>query len=171
VSRLDPIRYPWAHRRARVNQPASALPSNWRRRATEHIRPFAVAPLARRLGIDPTARSAARELALRLGIDRRWIYRYRDWGLTLRQADQWAARAGVHPAEVWPIWDDLDRLRGAALRNAASEQCPAAHPYDGVDSRGYRTCSTCKRDGVRQIRAKKSAEPQVTALATDQEAS
>lgn len=140
----------------------------WSQRQLKDPRPFAVAPLARALGIRPEHTAA---LVLRLSIGRRWVRRYRDIGLTIRQADQWAARAGLHPAEVWPIWEDLDRLRGVALRNAARETCPAQHPYDGVDSRGYRTCSRCKRDGVRQLRAKKSANTQVTTLATDQEAS
>lgn len=82
----------WAERAAAVNRPLAARNAIWRKRAHEIIRPFPVAPLARRLGLDPGDTTA---LSVRLGIHRRWIRRYRAWGLTLRQADEWCARPGV----------------------------------------------------------------------------
>jgi hypothetical protein len=68
-------------------------------------RPFAVADLARRLGINP---ADTKSLHLAVGITRRWIRRYRTCGLTARQADIWACRVGLHPLDIWPHWADLD---------------------------------------------------------------
>lgn len=66
-----------------------------------HARPYDVAALARVLGINPADTHA---LATRLGIGRRWVRRYRAAGLTERQADTWATRAGLHALDVWPTW-------------------------------------------------------------------
>jgi hypothetical protein len=41
-----------------------------------------------------------------LGSDRRYIYRWLDYGLTHEQADQFAVRLGLHPVELWPNWFD-----------------------------------------------------------------
>lgn len=129
-------------------------------------RPWPLAPLARRLGI-PVGSTAV--LAVRLGRDRRTIMRYRAWGLTTRQADEWCTAVDVNPAEVWPAWTD-PTLRGVALVNAARETCRRGHPLDGVNARGERTCSTCLVDAVRRYRAKKSAKAQLMGHIT-QEAS
>lgn len=129
-------------------------------------RPFTVTALARAVGIDPAHTS---RLALRLRIDRRNIMRYRAWGLTVQQADEWAAKVGLHPAEIWPLWDELDRLRGAALTNAAKEACGHGHPLDRTDSAGDRRCSTCPAANARRYRITKKA--QVTAPMTLEQAS
>lgn len=43
-------------------------------------------------------------LAFRLGVTRRTIQRLANTGLTDRQADHYAIRAGLHPAWIWPEW-------------------------------------------------------------------
>lgn len=72
-------------------------------------RPYDVATLARALGLDPADTAG---IARRVGVGRRWVRRYRRVGLTARQADQWATRAGLWPEHVWPHWEppepDLD---------------------------------------------------------------
>lgn len=52
---------------------------------------------------DPAGLAA---LAHRLGIGHRWARRLLANGLTDRQADHLAHRAGLHPANVWPTWFD-----------------------------------------------------------------
>lgn len=155
-------RQPWAHRRTRIGLPTTSLERGWAKRTVDYERPFPVAPLARRLGISVGGPRWAAQLSDAVGVDRRWIYRYREWGLTRRQADEWATRAGVHPAEVWATWDDLDRLRGAALRNASKETCGHGHPLDAVDSRGFRFCTVCRRAqnrmNVRNLRIRRSQD-------------
>lgn len=121
------------------------------------LRPYPVADLARAIGLNPTDTQA---LSLALGVGRRWIRRYRDAGLTERQADDWACRAGIHPCDVWPRWYDL-HLHGRALINANRSTCPAHHPYDRTDTRGYRICTTCRTVARQRLRA----NTQVTALA------
>jgi len=67
-------------------------------------RPFAVADLAKVIGVAVTdTRGLTQALG---GIDRRWVRRCRDSGLTERGADAWATRCGLHPLEVWPSWPD-----------------------------------------------------------------
>lgn len=134
-------------------------------------RPWPLAPLARRLGIPEGSKTETSQLVLRLGIDRRNIKRYRRWGLTTDQADTWARRADLHPAEVWPLWRDLDRLLAApprALLNAARDNCSKGHPFDGVNARGERTCSLCLADAVRRYRAKKNGNTLVTQHITEE---
>lgn len=71
-------------------------------------RPYELSWLALALGINPTDTAA---LANTVDVGRRWIRRYRTWGLTATQADRWACRAGLHPLDVWPHWDlDTDDL-------------------------------------------------------------
>lgn len=41
------------------------------------------------------------EVAARLGVHHRQLYRWRHQGLTWAQADILAVRAGVHPSQVW----------------------------------------------------------------------
>lgn len=60
---------------------------------------FPLEPLRRAL-----ASSTMVELALRLGVDRRQVYRWAHYGLTDMQADEAAIRCGLHPAIVWPDW-------------------------------------------------------------------
>lgn len=64
-------------------------------------RPYPFEPLQRLIAA-PTAQVAA-DL---LGVPRRRLYRLRDQGLTVDQADRMAIAAGYHPAEVWPTWLD-----------------------------------------------------------------
>lgn len=42
--------------------------------------------------------------ALRLGVTRRTIHRWRHFGLSPWQADRMAVRLGSHPALIWPEW-------------------------------------------------------------------
>lgn len=62
-------------------------------------RRYPLAALERRLGTVSDA-----ETALRLGVCRRTVVRWRHAGLTDVQADQVAIRCGMHPALVWPGW-------------------------------------------------------------------
>lgn len=64
-------------------------------------RPFRLEALLEVLG-DPELR----QLALDLDVGERWLYRARDHGLTVDQADALAIRIGLHPCEVWPTWYD-----------------------------------------------------------------
>lgn len=134
--------------------------SGWPIRGTTP-RPYDVADLAHALGLDPADTHA---LATTIGIGRRWIRRYRDAGLTERQAETWALAAGLHPEEVWPRWAPL-HVAGVAATNYARTRCPAGHRYDGTDSRGFRTCSTCHADAVRRHRAKTHVRTLVTGAA------
>lgn len=43
----------------------------------------------------------------------------------------------VHPAEYKDDYPDMRLIR--------PDKCNAGHPFDGVDTRGWRTCSTCRR--------------------------
>lgn len=47
------------------------------------------------VGLDVSA------IALRLGVDRRQVYRWRESGVTVTQADELAVRLGCHPTELW----------------------------------------------------------------------
>lgn len=47
-------------------------------------------------------------LALRLGVDRRWVYRNLNRGLGGYVADAVAIRLGVHPVIIWPDWFTVD---------------------------------------------------------------
>lgn len=62
-------------------------------------RPFSIDLLEQRL----RGRCLLEEAA-DLGLHPRQIYRWRQSGLTERQADELAVRCGFHPAEVWPDW-------------------------------------------------------------------
>lgn len=46
----------------------------------------------------------AAEAAIRFGVHRRSVYRWRDDGLTTDAADRAAIAAGLHPAMVWAGW-------------------------------------------------------------------
>jgi hypothetical protein len=62
-------------------------------------RPFDFAALEQAAAVD-----GASSLARVLGVDRRYVYRFRQSGLHADQADELAVRAGFHPAELWPTW-------------------------------------------------------------------
>src|SRR5436190_2026034 len=78
------------------------------RRARRGPRPYAVADLARAMGLDPTAWNLKSRLATALSLDPSWVRRCMQdgGGLTARTADHWAARAGLHADIVWPGWWD-----------------------------------------------------------------
>lgn len=59
------------------------------------------------------------ELARMLGVDRATLHRAARPGLTVRRADMWACRLGVHPACVWPDWWHITGVE------ALAEQAPA----------------------------------------------
>lgn len=46
-----------------------------------------------------------RVLAEQIGVSRGHVHRLRREGLSERQADRFAIRAGTHPAIVWPAWE------------------------------------------------------------------
>ena len=60
------------------------------------------APLAEALGGGSLAAQAAR-----LGVHDAQVHRWRRDGLTDAMADRCAVRAGLHPAMVWPDWNDV----------------------------------------------------------------
>jgi hypothetical protein len=79
---------------------------SWTDHRLEHARqprPYQLDALAHALGIPPDATGT---IAQHLDIDRRWVRRIQRMGLTARQADHWAARAGLHADIVWPGWWD-----------------------------------------------------------------
>lgn len=123
-------------------------------------RPYRVADLAEAIGLNPGDPKLTSQLVRRLGMSRGWVLRCRTLGLTEAQADEWAIRAGIHPGDVWDRW--YDGLKGVALVNANRKTCPDGHPYDRVDSNGFRRCSACWRAQWR--RYKKSRKPLVTGL-------
>jgi hypothetical protein len=78
---------------------------------------YPLAPLAAKLHIElgenlhggqqpdaPPAGLAA--LAEIMGINHRNTRRLQTLGLTERQADHYAVRAGFHPSDIWPSWFD-----------------------------------------------------------------
>lgn len=60
-------------------------------------RPFPLEPLLEVLGRPPIA-----AVARQCKVHRRQVYRWRDEGLSLSQADHAAIAAGLHPTSVWP---------------------------------------------------------------------
>jgi hypothetical protein len=119
--------------------------------ASSTLRPFPLAPLARKLGLAPDDTAG---LSVALRIHRSSVNRYRALGLTRDQADEWACKAGFHPVEVWDLW--RSGLHGAALANASKERCPAGHPLDRRDSRGDRCCAPCPPVAAKRYRERKS---------------
>lgn len=135
-------------------------------------RPFPLQPLADTAGIelgtigahrpgDPLAGLTA--LATQLGVSVSTLKRQRASGLTDVQADRYANRLGKLPWEIWGrLWwagvegDDPEQpLAGAAATNDAKTACPAGHPYDRIDNRGARTCTTCHAHAARWYRARR----------------
>lgn len=81
--------------------------ATWTQRR-EHLgdRPYPVYALVIAMGLDPNDPQLTSRLVLALGIDRSWVRRCRQVGLSCRTADHWAARAGLHADIVWPGWWD-----------------------------------------------------------------
>lgn len=71
------------------------LPQSARRCGGERL-PFG--PLEGLLG------GCGARVALRLGVQRRQVYRWRQTGVSWAQADELAVRAGYHPREIWTVW-------------------------------------------------------------------
>lgn len=69
-------------------------------------RPYPVAALAVAMGLDPDDPHLTSRLVTTLGLERSWVRRCRQVGLSARSADHWAARAGLHADIVWPGWWD-----------------------------------------------------------------
>lgn len=65
-------------------------------------------------------------LAERLGTDRTAVYRWLGGGIHWDpwQADRYAIRLGMHPAEVWgqQWWDECERSQAIADRRYAAKQ-------------------------------------------------
>ncbi|WP_370327204.1 hypothetical protein [Euzebya sp.] len=55
-------------------------------------------------GIDPDGAAWAAKAALRFGVTRRTVHRWRHTGHSTAAADTAAIRAGLHPAIVWSHW-------------------------------------------------------------------
>lgn len=68
-----------------------------------------VAPLVAEVG-------SVAALALRIGVDRRLVYRAMHRGVSVWKADRWACALGLHPCEVWG-----DLWWGAAVESPRSE--------------------------------------------------
>lgn len=51
-----------------------------------------------------TGTNSATAMALRLGVARKQVYRWRDYGLDEWQADAMAIQLGHHPTEIWSDW-------------------------------------------------------------------
>ena len=69
-------------------------------------------PHCTRLGTTDTRISATcvtdHQVAERLGVAERQIYRYRHTGLAAEAADRLAVRLGHHPSEIWSGWNDIE---------------------------------------------------------------
>jgi hypothetical protein len=78
----------------------------WYRRRLRRERARQLERARRRYPFGPVEQLAdhwtAGELALRLGVHRSQLYRWRRYGVTVDQADTLACRVGRHPAELWP---------------------------------------------------------------------
>lgn len=73
--------------------------------AAQADRPYPVEALAPALGIPARTERLTSAIARALNFNRTTVRRYRRIGLTPAQAEAWAARAELHPAEVWPRWE------------------------------------------------------------------
>lgn len=135
-------------------------PGSWLARQLERPRPYPVDRLAVAVGLHLSDPHLTSKLAITLGMNRGWVRRCRTLGLDEEQADRWACRAGIHPADVWPRFGEL---RGMAAVNAHKARCPKGHRYDAVDAHGRRRCSACRLVTLRRYRAKKLGKTQVTA--------
>ena len=107
-------------------------------------RPYPLEPLVKLIG--PNARAVLRT-------DLRDWRRWTAEGLTERQADRLAVRAGFVPHEVWPELGD--RLVDAALVDCASSSCSVRFLPNERAGRGHRFCSSrCyQREWARSKRA------------------
>jgi hypothetical protein len=108
------------------------------------------------------------DIADRLGVSHRTARRWHQHGLSETLADRHAVAASHLPRDIWPDWDDPvppEDLAGTAAANWAKTTCPAGHAYDGVDGRGWRTCTPCIAERVRRHRAKTQVATLVTETA------
>lgn len=77
-------------------------PGNFRTRWGIERWPLADLLAAERIDLDGPAWAA--QAALRFGVTRRTVHRWRHHGLTTVAADEAACRVGLHPVLVWPTW-------------------------------------------------------------------
>ncbi len=56
-----------------------------------------------------TGHPPANQLATRIGVNVRTIWRWHHNGLTCQQADRAAIALNYHPANIWPTWHHADR--------------------------------------------------------------
>lgn len=105
-----------------------------------------VAAVGPRLTNDNQRQSASRIVADELGTTLHQVYRWRRYGVDRDQADEFAVKIGLHPAEVWPEWVD-DATRVCEAEGCGRSFVPAAHARPD-----QRWCSTLcrKREWARQ---------------------
>jgi HNH endonuclease len=68
-------------------------------------------------------------------------------------------RACVNPEHLEPVTRTENQVRGIAGQNVAAIQqaktaCPYGHAYDYVDTRGWRSCRTCRAEARARFQAK-----------------
>lgn len=116
-------------------------------------------------GQHPTGITA---IAQALNVTPRYLQHARRQGLTPWQADRYACRLGVHPSTIWPTWfqDTPDNIHGTAANNTTKTHCPNGHPYDHIDTRGYRTCRQCTAQRVKKCRQNRKHPAQNTRYTT-----
>ena len=51
----------------------------------------------------------------------------------------------------------LDKVGHGTHNHASKTTCPQGHPYDLVDAKGWRKCSTCRRESMQRHYARKKA--------------
>lgn len=73
-------------------------------RQVHELERWPLADLLDAAGIRPDGEAWAAEAALRFGVTRRTIHRWRHHGLTTDHADVAAIRADLHPVIVWSAW-------------------------------------------------------------------
>lgn len=65
----------------------------------------------------------------------------------------------INPAHLEPVTHRENTLRGNTItaREAASTTCPQGHPYDRVDTKGFRKCRRCIAEQERRRRERRRA--------------
>lgn len=58
----------------------------------------------------------------------------------------------VNPAHLEPVTRAENARRAREARGRAGDLCVQGHPFDGLDSRGYRSCSICLRAASRRYK-------------------
>lgn len=71
---------------------------------------FPFAPLEEKIAHNQDDETRTRTLTETLGVTRRALHFFRSDGLSIKQADKFALRAGLHPAQVWGVewWKSND---------------------------------------------------------------